>query len=343
MRPFLLLTAIAAGFSAPGSAIDWTIMRSDIEIGAPRITLADIDGDGDAELAVGGRVGSFTSRDRNIPARLEVLPDASSAPLAARTFDAVTDLAGADLDGDGKEELVVAGGGELAVIAVRGGSLVPVPQTGVPAFTGAAAGGVNRVDCRDVDGDGEVEIAWTETWSEASGEGGASTLLRVASVSADGSWRLLSDTPLRAHVGDLCFADLDGDGRGELVVETGVEEIGGRLDVYVMAGRGPELSFSRPADAEARRLLSLSAVRDGSRDLLIAATVDGGVTAFVQRGQELQGVHWRLRLDRGTRVTGVAVSGTGTGGSGRALKLLIGCADPGRGSGALVSVSGLNR
>ena len=343
MRPLLLLTAIAAGFSAPASAIDWTTMRPDMEIGAPRIALVDIDGDGDAELAVGGRVGGFSPRNRHHSARLEVLPDASSAPLAASMFDAVRDVAGADLDGDGKEELIVAGGGELAVIAVRDGSLVPVPQTGVPAFTGGAAANVNRVDCMDVDGDGEVEIAWAETWGEASGEGGASTLLRVASVSADGSWRLLSDTPLRAHVGDLCFADLDGNGRGELVVETGVEEIGGRLDVYVMAGRGPELSFSRPADAEARRLLSLSAVRDGSRDLLIAATVDGGVTAFVQRGQELQGVHWRLRLDRGTRITGLAVPGSGTAGFDGVLKLLIGCADPGRGSGALVSVSGLNR
>ena len=343
MRPLLLLTAIATVADTPASAIDWRTLRPQMEISAPRIALADIDGDGHAELAVGGRVGGFSPGYRHLSARLEVLSDASSSPLAALMLDVVLDVAGADFDGDGREELVVAGGRELAVFAVRDGSLVPVPRTGVPAVPGASEWWANRVDCMDVDGDGEVEIAWAETWSAPSGEGDASTLLRVASVSADGSWRLLSETALRAHVGDLCFADLDGDGRGELVVETGVEEIGGRLDVFSMAGRGPELSFSRPAGTEARRLLSLTAMRDGTRDLLIAATVDGAVTVFTQHGQELQGVHWRLPLDRGARVSGVAAAASGTAGFGHSLELLIGCAEPGRASGALVSVSGLHR
>ena len=145
------------------------------------------------------------------------------------------------------------------------------------------------------------------------------------------------------HVGDLCFADLDGDGRGELVVETGVEEIGGRLDLFAVAGGGSELFFSRPADAEARRLLSLSAVRDGTRDLVVAATADGVLTAFTWRGRELHGASWRLPMDRGARITGLAASGPGAAAPGRGLELLIGCAEPGRASGALVAVSGLPR
>ena len=342
MRRFFLLTAIAAGVSAPSTAVDWKTLRPDMEISAPRIAWADIDGDGDAELVVGGRTGSFPPWHRDHSARLVVLQEASAAPFAASVFGAVRDVAGADLDGDGKQELVVAGGGQLEVMAVRDGSLVPVPQTGLPAFPGASTWGIHRVDCMDVDGDGGVEIAWTETGRELSGEGGVSTLLRVASVSEDGSWQLHSETPLRAHVGDLCFADLDGDGRGELVVETGVEEVGGRLDVFSVSGRGFELSFSRPADPEARRLLSLTAVRAGARDMLIAATVDGAVSAFVQQGQELQGVHWRFRLERGARITGVAGAGPGREGLGT-LELLIGCSEPGRGNGALVSVSGLHR
>ena len=343
MRRFFLLTAVAAGVSVPSSAADWRTLRPDMEISAPRIAWADIDGDGDAELVVGGRTGSYSPWRRDHSARLVVLQEASAAPLAASVFDAVRDVAGADLDGDGKEELVVAGGSQLEVVAVRDGSLVPVTQAGLPAFPGASAWGIHRVDCMDVDGDGGVEIAWTETWREPSGEGGVSTLLRVASVTGDGSWQLLSDTPLRAHVGDLCFADLDGDGRGELVAEIGVEEVGGRLEVFSLSDRGPELSFSQPADPEARRLLSLTAVRDGTRDLLIAATVDGAVSAFVQQGQELQGVHWRFRLERGARITGVAAGGREAAGFGNPLELLIGCAEPGRTSGALVSVSGLRR
>ena len=343
MRLLFFLAAAAAGFAAPSGAFDWMTLRRDMEISAPRIALADLDGDGDAELVVGGRTGGFSSRDRQRSARLEVLAGASSAPAAASTFDALRDVAGADLDGDGKEELVVATGRGLAVLAVRDGSLFRVPQTGVPAIAGAAGEGVNRVDCMDVDGDGEVEVAWTGNPREPSGEGGASTVLRVASVSADGFWQLLSETRLSAHVGDLCFADLDGDGRGELVVETGVEEIGGRLDLFSVSGGGPELFFSRPADADARRLLSLSPAREGSRDLVVAAAVDGAVTAFSWRGHELRGVNWRLPMDRGARVTGLAATGPGAAASGRGLDLLIGCAEPDRASGALVSVSGLHR
>ena len=343
MRPLFLLAAIAAGFGAPAGAFDWTALRRDMEISAPRVAFADIDGDGNAELALGGRTGSFSSRDGHRSARLEVLGEASSVPLAATMFDAVRDVAAADFDGDGKEELVVATGRGLAVLAVRDGSLFRVLQTGVPAVSGAAGGMVNRVDCMDVDGDGEVEVAWAENRREPSGEGGATTILRLASVSADGYWRLLSDTPLPAHVGDLCFADLDGDGGGELVVETGVEEIGGRLDLFAVAAGGPELFFSRPADAEARRLLSLSPVREGSRDLVVAATVDGAVTAFTWRGREFQGVNWRLPMELGARVTGIAAPGPGATASGRGLELLVGCAEPDRTSGALISVSGLHR
>ena len=343
MRSLFFLAAAAAGFAAPSGAFDWMTLRRDMEISAPRIALADLDGDGDAELAVGGRTGSFSSRGGHRSARLEVLAGASSAPVAASTFDAVRDMAGADLDGDGREELVVAGGRGLVVLNLRDGSLLRVPQTGVPAVTGAAGERVNRVDCMDVDGDGEVEVAWTGNRWEPSGEGGAGTVLRVASVSAGGFWRLLSETRFSAHVGDLCFADLDGDGRGELVVETGVEEIGGRLDLFAVTGSGPEPFFSRPADGEARRLLSLAPVREGSGDLVVAATVDGAVTAFTWRGREFQGVNWRLPMERGTRVTGIAAAGPGAAASSRGLELLIGCSEPDRASGALVAVSGLHR
>ena len=343
MRPLFLLAAIAAGFGATAEAFEWVTLRRDMEISAPRVALADLDGDGDAELVVGGRTGGFSSRDLPRSARLEVLGEASSAPLAVSTFDAVRDVAGADFDGDGSEELVVAGGRGLAVLTLRDGSLFKVRQTGVPAITGAAAGMVNRVDCMDVEGDGEIEVAWTGNRREPSGEGGATTILRVASVSADGFWQLRSETRFSAHVGDLCFADLDGDGRGELVVETGVEETGGRLDLFAVAGGGFEHFYSRPADAEARRLLSLSAVRDGTRDLVVAATVDGAVTAFTWRGRELHGANRRLPMDRGARITGLAASAPGTAAPGRGLELLIGCAEPDRASGALVAVSSLHR
>ncbi len=343
MRSLFFLAAAAAGFAAPSGAFDWMTLRRDMEISAPRIALADLDGDGDAELVIGGRTGGFSSRERQRSARLEVLAGASPAPVAASTFDAVRDMAAADFDGDGREELVVAGGRGLAVLAVRDGSLFRVPQTGLPAVAGAAGERVNRVDCMDVDGDGEVEVAWAGNRREPSWEGGASTVLRVASVSADGFWQLLSETRFSAHVGDLCFADVDGDGQGELVVETGVEEIGGRLDLFAVTGGGSELFYSRPADAEARRLLNLSPVREGSGDLVVAAAVDGAVTVFTWRGRELHGVNWRLPMDPGARVTGIAAPGPGAAASGRGLDLLVGCAEPDRASGALVAVSGLHR
>ncbi|MCY3760088.1 MAG: hypothetical protein OXH50_02460, partial [Gemmatimonadetes bacterium] len=60
-------------------------------------------------------------------------------------------------------------------------------------------------------------------------------------------------------------------------------------------------------------------------------------------GHELRGVNWRLPMEPGARVTGIAATGPGAAASGRGLDLLIGCAEADRASGALVSVSGLHR
>lgn len=156
------------------------------------VAAADFDGDGRADLFVGGRVvpGQYpdTPRSflyRNAGGRLVDVTEAMAPDL--RHLGMVTAALWADLDGDGRPDLVVATEwGEVCVFNNTGWSLVKTPLT-------AATGWWSALAVADVNGDGRPDII--------AGNNGLNTKYRASAAE-----------PARLYAGDF-----DGSGRTHLV------------------------------------------------------------------------------------------------------------------------------
>ncbi len=151
------------------------------------------------------------------------------SPLApVRSSDQIHAVTAADLDGDGRDELVVgvkraSAGSGFAVVRradVDAAWTLTAEKLGNPGQPlGAAAG--------DLDGDGADEVVITFSY-EAPG----SWLL-------DGARVIPFALPGHFRSGHGCwFHDVDGDGSLELLIERDVTETAGRLDVFRLGLRG---------------------------------------------------------------------------------------------------------
>lgn len=131
---------------------------ADVMAAAALEAVADVDGDGDADIVL--------SHDDTT--RLTLLlnrGDATFAPAPGSPLDLgwpAFDVAVADADGDGRADLVVATvdtsdrGAGSRVVVLRGAADGFVPATGSPYASGA---GAYDVAVADVDGDGRLDIA----------------------------------------------------------------------------------------------------------------------------------------------------------------------------------------
>ena len=194
-----------------------------------RARLFDMDGDGDDDLVLPGR-------DReNVLNWCTLLPDGSFGPMqvlpiAGQCDDAVA----ADVDGDGARELVLvirAYAGKVQVLRrTKAGTLAADPPVTFDREPRSAVAG-------DFDGDGDVDLAVCFYGSEH-----LAVLRNDGTGAFAASQRIRVDPWTGAIPGpqDVMSADLDGDGRSDLVVGC----IGTRrFDVF--AGRA-DGSFAPP-------------------------------------------------------------------------------------------------
>jgi hypothetical protein len=216
--------------------------------GARALAATDLDGDGRTDLVVGAQeaLTGTVAEGRG----LAWLRNEGGRFAAPGTIDAalrgVVDVVAADLDGDGRPELVASGagllGGDLALYRDEG------QQQGAPRFVkrglleGRARNHGLALDDLDGDGRGELLVALTHT---------ASTTVErlVPPASPREPWRrerivtdLRDPEPApgqppgaRDDSPRLATADVDGDGRRDLLVST-LEP--GELRVYRQAGLG---------------------------------------------------------------------------------------------------------
>jgi hypothetical protein len=163
--------------------------------------LADVDADGDYEIFVFDRDGTFYGfqhEDRDGEPGADPLP---GWPVATSPVEAPPPSpAVADLDRDGVPELIVNGDGEVAVLTAAG-----TPFPGWPVATGAEA--ANSPVVADLDGDGELEILV------------GTRDCRLTAYRLDGSvlpgWpRVFREIPFTTPA----VADVDGDGDLDVVV-----------------------------------------------------------------------------------------------------------------------------
>jgi len=293
-----LATALVVVCCGLGSASEARVYRlgGTDQITAARFAQGDLDGNGVEELVVGGRVGRFravTDPFASKAARIEVY-GAEDGGLdlraSSQNLHVINDVAAADLNGDGRAEIVAVGDYRIYVLGYDRGELA------VSHVEVLATGRLLSVDAADLDGDGRAEIAIAESRPETGAEAQTADI-RVYVYQSGGVLEERGALGLSQSVGDICLGDFDGDGSVDLVVEQGNEEIGGVLGVYGFAGLQPFERFARQVTEDHARALSLAAGKLGPRDLLGVGDTRGRVTLLRPHSNGFTRVH-ELSLPR---------------------------------------------
>ena len=233
---------------------------------------ADVDGDGHVEIVIANEANGQTGVLKWDGAALVVVW-MSAIPLQGPVGDSKYGrdiFIAADVDGDGRVEIVVANNGEsrTSVLKWDGAALTPT-WNGARSLGGSAGNwsrGEDSFTAADLDGDGQVEIVIA---SDADGRTGMlkwdGAVLALVWMSASplngsaGSWKRGRDS--------LVAADVDGDGRAEIVLAGD-----GEGQTGVLKWNGAALVLVSVSD----RLSGGSATSwKRGRDSFIAADVDG--------------------------------------------------------------------
>lgn len=242
--------------------------------------LADVDGDKRADLVtyfIDESKAHFLSVSRSTgDAAAPFAPAARFAlPGTARTVSGVTRLAMADLDGDGKMDIVVGTSldpplvAETRVLLNRGDGTFPT-DGGVLVGGGGIAGAMDGVTAGDLNGDGRPDLV-ISAGSAARyvvylNQGGGSFAF-AANVPVNGA----GSQPLTARV-----ADFDGDGIADLAVVRNTPDV--LITFGAGGGRLPAQQVAQGLEFIALGLEAGDVDDDGRIDLLCFEAV-GGIPA----------------------------------------------------------------
>lgn len=277
------------------------------EVGA--IAAGDVDGDGKPDLVALDFQGFTKVRVfRN-------LGDGTFGPAAgypaglASNHPTGTTLRLADLNGDGKADIVVASDG-VSVIFNQGDG------TFAPRVMYPTAGGTNSprsVAVDDFDSDGHPDLA-VAIWQD--GDNGINGQVSILRNQGDGAFPTRVDYLVGVDLAGIAAADLDGDGKADLAVSDTVNHAdawrGNTVDILANRGDG---TFVARHDRDASNGPGTVAVGDidgdGKLDLAVAnqGTIQKpGNTVSVFLGDGSGGLGAKVDYPTGAWTSGLALS-----------------------------------
>ncbi|MDO8431069.1 MAG: FG-GAP-like repeat-containing protein [Candidatus Binatus sp.] len=273
----VMLNSTLPGARIPSFAAQQTF---DAGAGAYSVTTAEVNGDGKPDIIVANYHANSVSVLLNTTVPGAVTPGFAAQQTFAigRQSDSVT---AADVNGDGKPDLIVANSGDNTVSVLLN---TTAPGAAMPSFTTqqtfATGLGAFSVTTADLNGDGKPDLIVTNT--------PAGTISALLNTTAPGAITASFTAPQAFAVGDLpqvlTAADVNGDGRPDLVVPNfNAGTVSVLLNTTAPGAATPSFAAQHTFDAGAscNSVTAADLNGDGKPDLIVANSGDNTVSVLL--------------------------------------------------------------
>jgi hypothetical protein len=280
----VLLNTTAPGAAVPSFAPQWTVdLGKDFSmVYGAGVAVADVNGDGKPDLTIAGDQ-PVAGQPGSIAGAVAVLLNTTAPGAAAPSFAAAQffpagvhpySAAVADVNGDGKADLITANNGDSSVsvllnTAAAGASTLSfTPQQSFPT-----GGHPNFVAAADLNGDGRPDLI-TANQSD-------STVSVLLNTTASGATAPAFASPQTFAAGGLAVAaaDINGDGKPDLVTCNGAVLLNTTAPGATTATFAPPQSFATGGSLWSVAVADVNG--DGRLDVLVAAGPDQKVSVLL--------------------------------------------------------------
>ena len=232
------------------------------------IVTADFNRDGRPDVAVSDACRRVTVLLNNGDFKFTTVLPPTSTGLTQSTMIA------ADMNGDGIPDIVSISVGNNSQIAVLLGNGDGTFKPGVA--TDISSSGFHHIVAGDFNGDGKLDVAYTETNPPDSTD----TTVGVLFGNGDGSFEPLSTVLTAGELPDgLAAGDFNGDGNLDLAVLNGGDGLSSSVSIFLGTGSGTfnNTGLSIATGAFPIDIAAVDFNKDGKLDLVVANSGNGGV------------------------------------------------------------------